>query len=170
VRGLGGWIIVAATVAVLSIASLVAEVAGAGAKPAFAASTPPPNACGCYRDSSGSCFCGKKGKCACPGDCEPKGCDEKRARQLDKEIAAETKKAAAASNATGGSKAATSHKGADEGDGENDGDDGKTKSKPAHLTVAQKKELLRLLDAYLSEHPEGKSQTVPEVRAAVGGR
>jgi hypothetical protein len=50
------------------------------------------NACGCYKDTAGACFCGKKGKCACPGDCEPKGCEAKR----EKEVAAETKKAAAA--------------------------------------------------------------------------
>jgi hypothetical protein len=55
------------------------------------------NACGCYADGAGRCFCGKgKGKCACPGECEPKGCEEKRAKELDKEIAAETKKAAEA--------------------------------------------------------------------------
>lgn len=55
------------------------------------------NACGCYADSQGRCFCGKgKAKCACPGECEPKGCEEKRAKQMEKEIAAETKKAAEA--------------------------------------------------------------------------
>ena len=55
------------------------------------------NACGCYKDAQDRCFCGKgKGKCACPGECEPKGCEEKRAKELDKEIAAETKKAAEA--------------------------------------------------------------------------
>jgi hypothetical protein len=51
------------------------------------------NACGCYTDASGKCFCGRKGKCECPGECEPKGCEEKRAKQLAKDIAAETKKA-----------------------------------------------------------------------------
>ena len=25
------------------------------------------------RDTAGACFCGKKGACACPGECEPKG-------------------------------------------------------------------------------------------------
>jgi hypothetical protein len=54
------------------------------------------NACGCYQDTAGACFCGKKGKCDCPGECEPKGCEEKRAKQMQKEIAAETKKAAEA--------------------------------------------------------------------------
>jgi hypothetical protein len=51
------------------------------------------NACGCYKDTTGACFCGKKGKCACPGDCEPKGCEEKRNKEIQKEVAAETKKA-----------------------------------------------------------------------------
>ena len=55
------------------------------------------NACGCYKDAADRCFCGKgKGKCVCPGECEPKGCEEKRAKELDKQIAAETKKAAEA--------------------------------------------------------------------------
>jgi len=51
------------------------------------------NACGCYADGTGACFCGKKGKCSCPGECEPKGCEEKRAKEMQKEVAAETKKA-----------------------------------------------------------------------------
>jgi hypothetical protein len=51
------------------------------------------NACGCYKDAAGACFCGKKGKCSCPGDCEPKGCEEKRNKEMQKEVAAETKKA-----------------------------------------------------------------------------
>jgi len=51
------------------------------------------NACGCYKDTAGGCFCGRKGKCSCPGDCEPKGCEEKRNKEIQKEVAAETKKA-----------------------------------------------------------------------------
>ena len=57
------------------------------------AANPPVNACGCYRDTTGACYCGKKGKCDCPGDCEPKGCEEKRAKELDREVEAETKRA-----------------------------------------------------------------------------
>jgi len=64
------------------------------AKPTTPAKTV--NACGCYADSAGRCFCGRKGKCACPGECEPKGCEEKRAKEMEKEVAAETKKAAEA--------------------------------------------------------------------------
>ena len=68
------------------------KAAGKTATPA----SPPKavNACGCYTDSAGHCFCGKKGKCVCPGECEPKGCEEKRAKELEKEVANETKKAA----------------------------------------------------------------------------
>jgi len=69
----------------------------ASAKPATGARAPAKvlNACGCYADLSGKCFCGRRGKCECPGECEPKGCEEKRSRQMQKEIAAETKKATA---------------------------------------------------------------------------
>lgn len=51
------------------------------------------NACGCYSDATGACFCGKKGKCACPGECEPKGCEAKREKEIQKQVQAETKKA-----------------------------------------------------------------------------
>jgi hypothetical protein len=53
---------------------------------------PPPNACGCYEDSSGQCRCSKKSKCGCPGSCEPAGCEEKRAKELEKEAREETRK------------------------------------------------------------------------------
>jgi len=92
----------------LVIATISVAVGGAGgARVAWAKKDKTPvgagpstkkeiNACGCYKDTAGQCFCGKKGKCACPGDCEPKGCEEKRAKQMQKEIQAETKKAAEA--------------------------------------------------------------------------
>ncbi len=51
------------------------------------------NACGCYQDDTGTCHCtNKKKKCACPGECEPVGCEEKRQKQMDKEAQAELKK------------------------------------------------------------------------------
>jgi hypothetical protein len=54
----------------------------------------PTNACGCYRNSNGGCVCtDKKGKCECPGECEPVGCDKKREQDLEKEMAAEVKRA-----------------------------------------------------------------------------
>lgn len=52
------------------------------------------NACGCYRSESGGCFCGdKNAACMCPGDCEPLACEQKRAREIEREVAAETKRA-----------------------------------------------------------------------------
>ncbi len=51
------------------------------------------NACGCYQSTAGACTCTRPSKCGCPGECEPKGCEEKRQKELDKEIQAETKKA-----------------------------------------------------------------------------
>jgi hypothetical protein len=54
--------------------------------------SPPTNACGCYEDGAGQCHCVKKSKCGCPGACEPAGCEEKRAKELDKEAKAETKR------------------------------------------------------------------------------
>jgi hypothetical protein len=52
------------------------------------------NACGCYRTDSGGCICtDKKGKCECPGECEPVGCAEKRDKEIEREMAAEIKRA-----------------------------------------------------------------------------
>lgn len=52
------------------------------------------NACGCYHDAKGGCACtDKKGKCECPGECEPVGCDEKRDKEMQREMAAEIKRA-----------------------------------------------------------------------------
>lgn len=63
-------------------------------EPVAEAAAPPVNACGCYRDAAGSCYCGKKGgKCVCPGECEPQGCEAKRAKELQKEVDAEAKHA-----------------------------------------------------------------------------
>jgi hypothetical protein len=51
------------------------------------------NACGCYRTGE-SCMCtNKNARCDCPGDCEPVGCDEKRQKEMDREVAAEVKRA-----------------------------------------------------------------------------
>jgi hypothetical protein len=52
------------------------------------------NACGCYRGSDGNCICTKtkKAKCACPGECEPIGCEAQRQKAADKEAAAALKR------------------------------------------------------------------------------
>lgn len=78
---------------VLTVTGLAAGPAWAGSESAAPAAGAKVNACGCYRDATGSCFCGKKGKCVCPGECEPKGCDEKRAKEMEKEVEAEIKRA-----------------------------------------------------------------------------
>lgn len=79
----------------LMLLSMLAASGLARGQTAFAA--PPDaakrNACGCYRDSAGSCLCDRKAKCGCPEECEPKGCEEKRAKELEKEIQTETKRA-----------------------------------------------------------------------------
>ena len=93
------WMVIVVMFAAGGAAGLVGGVASATAKKTTtaAAATDGPakqvNACGCYKDTAGACFCGRKGKCACPGDCEPKGCEEKRNKEIQKEVAAETKKA-----------------------------------------------------------------------------
>ncbi|MEO8214923.1 MAG: hypothetical protein ABI560_17105, partial [Myxococcales bacterium] len=79
--------------AVLMATTGLGPQAMAGGRSAARTGNPNVNACGCYRDVSGACFCGKKGKCECPGECEPKGCDEKRAKEMDKEVEAEVKRA-----------------------------------------------------------------------------
>src|SRR5262245_47266150 len=82
--------IVLALMAASAIGTLVVALLS-GATTAHAA--PALNACGCREGAPGQCICEKKSHCGCPGECEPKGCEEKRAKQLEKEIQAETKKA-----------------------------------------------------------------------------
>jgi len=104
-HSLRGWLVIAAIVVGVGGSSVgtsvrtfgggFAQAKSKGATKAAADSGPAKavNACGCYKDTAGACFCGKKGKCACPGDCEPKGCEEKRNKEIQKEVDAETKKA-----------------------------------------------------------------------------
>jgi hypothetical protein len=93
------WFVIASLLLVSSGGRAQAKTKTATSKPVAAADTGPKkevNACGCYKDGAGACFCGKKGACACPGECEPKGCEEKRNKEIQKEVDAETKKAAEA--------------------------------------------------------------------------
>jgi len=133
------------------LAPLLALVIWAGAARALAADK---NKCGCYKDDAGVCFCDKKAKCGCPGDCEPKGCDEAREKQIRKEIDAETKKAAQADRRHAS------------GDGNEDSPRASRESKAASatLTPAQTKELLKLLDLYVAGHPEARTRNVEDVR------
>ena len=125
------------------------------------------NACGCRKDSAGLCYCDRKAKCGCPGECEPKGCEEKRAKQLEKEIELETKKAEAA-----GRQGKTDEAGEDRAApaGRKQAAEVTPKKHPAHqMTVAERRSLRHLLDLYVAEHPEASQKSIEEARAALGG-
>jgi hypothetical protein len=128
----------------------------AGGKPAQAAQKRELNACGCYGDGI-TCTCERKAKCGCPGECEPKGCEEARQKQMQKEMEAEIKRAKEQEAAL---------KPKDEDKAEAGGDKDKT-AKPAvkPMTPAVKKQLLKLIEAYLAEHPEAENKMMSEVRA-----
>jgi hypothetical protein len=144
-------------------APLLALVIWVGAGNANAADK---NKCGCYKDGSGVCFCDKKAKCGCPGDCEPKGCDAAREKQIQKEIEAETKKAAEADRkhkATAASETKMVSTRTAKNDGDN-GDNGKAAPAGQKLSPAQTKQLAKLLDSYLKAHPGERSKNVEELR------
>jgi hypothetical protein len=125
-----------------------------------------PNKCGCTRnESNNTCSCSKGAKCGCPGDCEPKGCEEKREAQMKREIEAETKKAAEADRkhkASGASETKTVSARSDSGDG--NGDNGKPQPAGKKLSAAETKQLAKLLDSYLKAHPDARSRNVEELR------
>jgi hypothetical protein len=128
---------------------LVVSLAGAvGAAPAR-------NDCGCYKDGA-TCFCDKKAKCGCPGDCEPKGCEEQRDKALQKEIDAETKKAAASGHRSSG--------GAEESQKAKREESAPKASSGHKMTAAQSKQLAKLLDIYLADHPDARGKSVEDVR------
>ena len=122
------------------------------------------NKCGCtLNESNNTCSCSKGAKCGCPGECEPKGCEEKRSAQMKKEVDAETKKAAEADKkhkaASGETKTASMREG--------DGDNGKpAKAAPAgpKMPPAQVKQLAKLLDSYLKSNPDARSKNAEELR------
>jgi hypothetical protein len=124
--------------------------------------TAAPNKCGCTRnESNNTCFCSKSAKCGCPGDCEPKGCEEKREAQMKKEIDAETKKAAEADRkhkaSTGSETKTVSAK-------LENGDNGKPEPAAPKMSPAQTKQLAKLLDSYLKAHPDARSKNAEELR------
>jgi hypothetical protein len=93
-RSFAGVLISFATIALvvgLGAARVSAKPKKAPAAAASGGSQNPGNACGCYSNSQGACFCAKKAKCGCPGECEPKGCEEKRDKEIEKQIAADKK-------------------------------------------------------------------------------
>lgn len=115
------------------------------------------NACGCYQTDGGSCYCEKKSKCGCPGECEPKGCEEKRQKEIDKEIHAETKRAQDSARTRGGNdrSGGTVAKSADASEKE------PSAAKP--LTPAQLHELARLLDSYVRAHPDESGKGIDQL-------
>lgn len=117
------------------------------------------NNCGCYKDGAGTCFCDKKAKCGCPGDCEPKGCEEARNKELQKEIEAETRKAEASGHRKSG--------------GGEDGAREEKESAPTRashkMTAAQSKQLSKLLDLYINDHPEARGRSIEDVRRDLAG-
>jgi len=119
------------------------------------------NKCGCYKDEgAGTCYCEKKAKCGCPGECDPKGCEEARERELQKQINAETKKAEESGH----------HKRSGDENGDNgpasDKRDarGATRADTHKMSPAQAKQLSKLIDLYLTDHPDARSRPIAEVR------
>lgn len=121
------------------------------------------NACGCRKDSAGSCYCDRKAKCGCPGECEPKGCEEKRAKQLEKEIELETKKAEAAGRKERAAEAGEDRAPPPE---RKEPAEATPKKHPEHrMTPAERHALHRLLDLYVAEHPESRQKSIEQTQA-----
>jgi hypothetical protein len=135
--------------------SMVVGVLGPGAR------AEQRNKCGCYKDDGGICYCDKKAKCGCPGECEPKGCEEQRERELQKQIDAETKKAEESGH----------HKRSGDENGDNGPAEPRESSRAptraaAHkMSPAQSKQLGKLIDLYLADHPDARGRSLDEVRA-----
>jgi hypothetical protein len=122
------------------------------------------NACGCSGEGD-YCICEKKSKCGCPGECEPKGCEAERQKQLQKEIDAETKRAKEDEKAR--------NKPKDQAKSEDDDTDSAAAEKGGKkpvvraMNASQKKQFLKLLEAYLAEHPEAANMMLSEVRSGL---
>jgi hypothetical protein len=125
------------------------------------------NACGCRQGSSGACYCEKKSHCGCPGECEPKGCEEKRAKQMEKEVQAETRKAEESSRRQRAREETEEE--APPRRVEHEPPAPKVlKVKIVRMTPAQKHDLARLIKAYLAEHPDQGAKPIGEVENEVG--
>ena len=127
------------------------------------------NKCGCYRDGAGTCYCDKKARCGCPGECEPKGCEEARNKQIQKEIEAETRKAEESgrrhTTAGGGAKSAGEASGKSEDPAGEAKESREVAKRPGKkLTAAQSKQLVKLLDLYFAANPDARARNVEEVR------
>ncbi len=88
ILGMGGAVAVAKTASKKDKTDKTEAATSRGAPPGVTL-----NACGCYRKGE-ACMCtNKNARCECPGDCEPVGCDEKRQKEMDREVAVEVKRA-----------------------------------------------------------------------------
>ena len=128
--------------------------------PATAAAGGDRNACGCYGDGAGTCYCDKGARCGCPGECEPKGCEQQRERQFEKEVETETRRAKDLERASEGK-----------------GPDTETPAPPPppprppasthararQLTAREQHELARLLTLYVAGDPARQSMSSEEI-------
>jgi len=157
----------------VALAALVLGALLVGGAPAAVAADGQRNACGCYDDGAGNCYCDRVAKCGCPGLCEPRGCAEERQKQLDKEIDAETRRAQQLEHA------------ADEKTKEDD-----AVSVPAaapaptpaalktpaprpvahvrKLSARQQRDLYRLLELYIAGDPERREMSTDDVLKELG--
>jgi hypothetical protein len=122
------------------------------------------NACGCSGEGD-YCICEKKAKCGCPGECEPKGCEVERQKQLQKEIDAEVKRAKEEEKARN----KPNDQAKSEGDDKDSAASDKGEKKPAvrPMNAKEKKQFLKLLEAYLAEQPEAATMMLSEVRSGL---
>jgi hypothetical protein len=130
------------------------------------------NACGCRQGGSGVCYCEKKSHCGCPGECEPKGCEEKRSKQMEKEVQEETRKAEEAQRRQR-ARQETEEEAPPPRHMERAAErepPPPPKVKIVKMTPAQKRDLGRLIKAYLAEHPDQRAKPIGEVESEVGGR
>jgi pyruvate/2-oxoglutarate dehydrogenase complex dihydrolipoamide acyltransferase (E2) component len=149
--------------------ALVLSVVGSGSSRAATA-----NNCGCYKDTDGICFCAKKAKCGCPGDCEPKGCEEQRDKEIQKEIDAETKKAEAAEASQSKRSAGDEDQNSPDPEPESpkaespklapSASNSKTTGKTSKMSAAQVKQLAKLIDLYLADHKDARGKSLEDVR------
>lgn len=152
------------SVGFLTLAMIVAISIGVGRAHAEQTADAP-NACGCRSDSAGNCYCERNARCGCPGECEPKGCEEKRAKQLQREVEIETKKAEAA---------ARQHRPAatDESSQRVEPRSHEPAPKPPRpverrMKAADQRALSHLLEMYVDQHPGARQMTVDQVLNAL---
>jgi hypothetical protein len=160
----------------LLVAGATLGVAALAGHPAAYAADDGLNACGCRQGSTpGMCYCEKKSHCGCPGECEPNGCEERRTKQMEKEIQAETRKAEESARRQRPRESIESSRG-----GEDDARDRTAappetkvsaaavhKVKVVRMSPGQKRDLAKLIGAYLAEHPDQGGKTIDELRSEV---